>query len=364
MIRPFEHTWQRVEMLDFDSEEDAKQWIKTVGVRTARRPRDRASQHVSFCLPSPRQRVTWKGGSIAVTNEKGGLTKVTGITHSISKKINDRDMFERGRYSNSTVRCSNKKKKAMLGLGIKVDKELKDFAVGRRTYSGLKSKESRSILHLLAEKHITLLDAGVLVSNYIPRSSKDQGFSGTEIDLVGFDHESRHFVIVEVKVTSVDISCLTSKNKRSPLDKTSGFRMSSLGRFAAQLACTTLMFRHIYDCPHSYALLVVCEADTTKCCSLVVNEQLIAAEKFKGWVAGFDKDKQMNKENEMYYSFIAFFFSIHTLSHSCPLPNSSCCLCCIFSFHTCPEWCSAVIIPSVAIIQNLDSPVCSTMSEL
>lgn len=254
---------------------------------TGKPPEGTVAQHK---LPVPIYHVLWKDRCIVTMCPGGKCERARGITRHISKRLNDLDLRLSGRYKQTMERCCRKGRRAMLRTGQDVDRELKSYAKGK--YS-LKRKESLSILEELTQKGIVLIDSAVLVSNFslckqsTQKATTMHGFSGTEIDLVGYDSARNKYVIIEIKVTSVRIKSLLEKNSSSSIDKTSGFRISTLGCFAAQLACTTIMFRQTYNRSDCYGMLIVCEADTAISMSFVIKAGLIRPERFRGWIPGF-----------------------------------------------------------------------------
>ena len=162
----------------------------------------------------------------------------------------------------------------MQALGMSVDKELKLYATGQLDYKGIQNAETHSILQHLANKEISLVSSRVLVSNF-QSDGAHRRYSGTEVDLVGYDHHKRSFVITEIKVTGKKIAHLKERNRDEPLVKSCGFRRSEMGRYAAQVACTFLMYANTYTDHNFYSLLVISECDTPKCESFTLDHSLV-----------------------------------------------------------------------------------------
>lgn len=245
---------------------------------------------VRLCLPPPLSRLSWKQGSIVADGKK-----VQGITKTIKAKL-----YPAGR----PVPCAGGRRRKLSarrarGLGRRVDRELKQFA--RRGHRATLSEESRAVVESLFERDVTLFDSAVLVSN-AGREAKQQktgilgeceksfisGYAGTEIDLVGFDHARRCFVVVELKITAGSIEQMMKSYLASRSDKTSGFSRSTVGCYLAQTACAALMFLHTYGLTRlPRALLVICEAGGERCRAFDVSVSSMERSRFRGWMPGF-----------------------------------------------------------------------------
>ena len=203
---------------------------------------------------------------------------VDGITKSISCKLYEK------RRSRSYRRINAADAK---DAGRKIDCELKRFTKGTIPWNWLNWKESKAIIEHLFQKNITLMASAVVVSN-TDNAKIRQKCSGTEIDLIGFDHERRKYVVIEIKCSGKAIKSMIQEHAKASIDKTSGFKKSDMGRHAAQLACSTLLFRHSYPTVLCYPLLVLCEIGIAKCHSKEINDCYIQKERFSGWLPGFN----------------------------------------------------------------------------
>lgn len=175
-------------------------------------------------------------------------------------------------------------------LGIQIDKELKLFAKGYTSWDKIKHKESKAIItHLFCTRNISLVNSQILVTNYTDAETNNKRtFSVTEIDLLGFDHKANVFVVIEIKCTGKYMSSLLKEQENAEVEKTSGFTKSQLGKYAAQLACTTLMLKNTYPTlARCEALLVVCEIGIASCHSLHLKKCYEDKKRFSGWLAGF-----------------------------------------------------------------------------
>ena len=199
---------------------------------------------------------------------------VWGITNQIRHRLNDasNDNREYNEFS-------------MTRLGNNVDREIKRFAKDLIGFEYLRNPESKRIIAHLGKKHITLVTSGVLVSNFKLNYVRNEEYSGTEIDVVGYDHNIRKYVIIEIKMTSSKIRALIEDNMRAKTDELSSFKKSFFGMCMAQVACTTLMFKNTYldDC---YPMLVVCEKDGI-CQSFGLEEDYLEPSKFSGVINGY-----------------------------------------------------------------------------
>jgi hypothetical protein len=225
--------------------------------------------HLLLVLPRP---VIHIGKKMSISG-----ADIRGITELIDRKFYQETAVLPG----SRKRASDAKR-----TGIFVDKELKDFAKGHLQWHRIQREETKAIVEYLFSKNISLLSSAVIVTNY-EKYKERRSFSGTEIDLVGFDHIKRKYVVIEVKCTSKYFPPLLAQNRSAAIEKKSGFKKSILGRYAAQLTCTTVMFRHTYPTVNCYALLIICEIGACKCHTVEVKECLIDGKRFSGWLAGF-----------------------------------------------------------------------------
>lgn len=173
-----------------------------------------------------------------------------------------------------------------VGVGIAVDKELKEFARGSRSFDSLQ-ENSKSVVRFLWEKRqVSLVDGGVLVSNY---SKEKKLSSATEIDLVGFDHVSRKFLIIELKVTSSSFQEMKNKMRRAKKDRRTGFRKSVLGRYIAQVVCTLKMFQNTYpEAGQADALLLVVEHRNARVFSLDISAEAFKGSSLRGMIQGYE----------------------------------------------------------------------------
>lgn len=275
-----ERRQNRVKVLHFRDDKAAKVYmVENTGKEVTKHDDDtlRISNRV-IRLGCPSVKVSWFRKSIVVGPKQ---MRAYGITNALSSRLRDMNFSISPRHKTQVA-----SKRSMLKLGMDVDGEVKRFASGQLSYMGLKHRESKAIVDCLAERHVSLVVSGVLVSNYQPDTS-EHSFSGTEIDLIGYDHDKRCFVVIEVKMTGTKIKHIKDKNKVAGLDKLSGFRRSTLGRYAAQTACSTLMFRNTYNTSKNYPLLVMCEAGTCVCETFKLDESLINCSRFHGWLPGF-----------------------------------------------------------------------------
>lgn len=200
-----------------------------------------------------------------------------GITKAIHRKLYERRKIRA--YRRVKASCAHH-------AGQKIDKELKNFAKGKSTWMQMKWKESKAIIEHLFEKNITLLDSGVTVWNG-EKCNKRQTYSGTYIDLIGFDHERRKYVVIEIKCSGKSINSIIQENAKASIDTESGFKKSEMGRHAAQVACSTLLFRHTYPTVICYPLLIICEIGIAKCHAKEINDCFIEKQRFCGWLPGF-----------------------------------------------------------------------------
>jgi len=272
VVKPLEDRRARVVYLYFKDKNMAKLWLTSnVEQRDdlVSRKRD-----MMIHLPDTRFGVRRIKNSFAVGSEQ---IKVKGITTALAQIFGD--MFRVGpKFGMHT--SPRLGKKCMQRLGTTVDGELKRFADGTIPFSSLRKEETKCIVQHLAQRNISLVSSGVLVSNY-DKDCPHMKFSGTEIDLIGYDHIQRKFAIIEIKMTGKTLVYLKEKNKAAPLEKRCGFRRSEMGRYAAQLACSTLMFTNTYDSTPHYPLLVICEAGSKNCESFEIEQSLLSQWRFQ-----------------------------------------------------------------------------------
>lgn len=264
-VKPYASRKSRVSHLYFKDKETTDAWLK--GARHS----EVTTRNIMYELPKKKIPVTRHDNSFMV-----GSVKVKGLTKQLSGTF--KDLYVKP-WSNKGYVRGGKSKQVMQHLGVKVDKQLKLFASGDLEFGKITEYETRKIIHHLARKSISLVDSGVLVSNY-QRGGEQKCYTGTEIDLVGYDHVQRKLVIIEVKVTGKTIEGLCVRHKQSPLLKPSCFRKSEMSRYATQLACTTLMYRNTYMSSPHYPLLVVCEKGSVHCKSYDINPDQIDSSKF------------------------------------------------------------------------------------
>ena len=221
-------------------------------------------------LPTKKLSVKWKGKFVAGPNNK----TVNGITDQIIQRL---DFKSGGGYNDMILN--------MKTIGNKVDKEIKRFAKDLIGFQYLVTPEAKQIIRHLGKNNITLVTSSVLVSNFKINYIKNEKYSGTEIDVIGYDHNIRKYVIIEVKVTSSTIQTLVELDLQANIDELSKFKNSYIGICKAQLACTTLMFQNTYinDC---YPLLVICEKDGI-CKSFILEEDCVNSKNFSGFIKGY-----------------------------------------------------------------------------
>lgn len=256
---------------------------------TVYKPSERTA--VQLCLPHPVCRLSWKRGGIVADG-----AKVQGITKIIKAKL-----YPAGR----PAPCSGRHRRKLSArrardLGRRVDRELKQFA--KRGHRATLSEEGRVVVESLFEKDVTLFDSAILVSNAswegreqnagisgeCKRSFISGYYAGTELDLVGFDHARRCFVVVELKITAGSIEQMMKSYRSCPSDKTSGFSRSTVGCYLAQTACAALMFCDTYGLSRlPRALLVICEAGGERCKAFDVAVSSMERSRFRGWMPGF-----------------------------------------------------------------------------
>lgn len=221
-------------------------------------------------IPIPRKKlsVKWKGKIVAGPNNK----RVYGITDQIIQRLQYETTCGYNEFN-------------MKSVGIKVDRELKRFAKDYIGFQFLSTPEAKQIIRTLARQNITLVTSSILVSNFQLKHVRNEIFSGTEIDLIGYDHLLRKYVVIEVKITSSEIQSLIENDSRASIDELSTFKKSFIGMCKAQLACTTLMFQNTYfgTC---YPLLVVCEKDGI-CKLFQLENSFLNSKLFSGLVRGY-----------------------------------------------------------------------------
>ena len=207
--------------------------------------------------------------------------RIKGITRMLAKHLSERRFRSRRFRTRHKRYCHN-----CLRVGIAVDKELKDFALGTTSFGDLAHEDSKNIVHHLHEMDITLVSSAVLVSNWNQTTSQES-VSGTEIDLVGFDHENRRLVLIEIKITSSSFQDLYRQYKRCKKDKITGFMKCLLGRYIAQVVCTMKMYEKTYGSTGSHGLLVICEHRNNTPYSLELRSDDYDDNVFCGWMPGF-----------------------------------------------------------------------------
>lgn len=260
-VRPCVSLPLRVKSMSFNEDQEKEMNVTAY--------KDGNEAHVLLVLPRP---VIHMGKKMSVFG-----ADIIGITQGINRKFYHETKVLPGRR----IKAADAQR-----TGSYIDKELKDFAKGHLQWDHIQREETKAIVQYLFKKNISLISSGVMVTNY-EKYSERRTFSGTEIDLMGFDHIKRKYVVIEVKCTGKYFSPLLEENRKAAIEKTSGFKKSHLGRHAAQLACTTVMFRHTYPTVNCYPLLMICEIGALKCHSLEVKECLINGKRFSGWLAGF-----------------------------------------------------------------------------
>lgn len=271
VVRPMKDKGSRITWMYFVNQNAAQQWISRGAVDGNEVVRKR---QIRYRLPEQKIIISRKRNAFVV---EPTLTKVKGITSTLSLAFGNlfSPHFNGKRYTKA-----KRGKKEMQVLGMSVDKELKLFATGDIEYSSAKHIETKQIIYHLASKGISLITSGVLVSNFLV-DKPDANYSGTEIDLVGYDHRQKSFVIIEVKVTGKKLSHMKESNKSASILKSCGFRKSEMGRYAAQLACTSLMYGNTYVGDNFYPMLVICESDASQCDSFTLDASLIDSSRFK-----------------------------------------------------------------------------------
>lgn len=260
LIKPYASLPMRVRSLTFQDEQEKGKLLTQY--------KDYSVLSIRLALPCLSQKITL---SIFRNDWTHGITK------SIQRKLYEK----RQNYTYRRVKASYSN-----DAGMKIDHELKKFATGKTLWEHIKWNESKEIIQHLSEKNITLLDSDVIVWNGNV-CNKRQIYSGTSIDLIGFDHERRRYVVIEIKCSGKSFKSIIQENAKASIDKESGFKKSDMGRHAAQLACTTLLFRHTYPTVNCYPLLIVCEIGIAKCHSKEVKECYIEKQRFRGWLPGF-----------------------------------------------------------------------------
>lgn len=259
LIKPFASLPLRVRSLTFKEEQEKERQLSEY--------KDYQTLFISLTLPKP----------IEILNSGIFRHNVDGITTTISQKLYEK----RRSRSYRRINASDAKKS-----GRKIDSELKKFANGTLPWTWLNWNESKAIIEHLSQLKITLVTSAVIVSNSY-KCKRREKCSGTEIDLIGFDHKRRRYVVIEIKCTGKSIKSIRDEHGKASIDKVSGFKKSDLGRHAAQLACSTLLFRQCYPTVNCYPLLVICELVIAKCHSKEIKEMYIKKERFCGWLPGF-----------------------------------------------------------------------------
>ena len=204
-----------------------------------------------------------------------GSCRARGITAQIARRLCGRSRNrQQHRYRRYTKPC--------VGIGISVDKELKQFSRGEVPFEALQT-DSKGVVEHLFKRDVSLVDGAVLVSNFQENDSQD--CSATEIDLIGFDHVKREFVVIELKVTSSSFQEMKSKLKRARKDK-SGFRRCVLGRYVAQVALTLKMFAETYSMECDGILLVV-EHRNSRAYDMNMDYDTCKDLSFHSWIMGY-----------------------------------------------------------------------------
>ena len=229
-------------------------------------------------LPRPLYEIQSRGKKWYVKGKR-----IAGITHLLGKYLGERRFFSkrfktRRRHKRYCHNC--------LRVGIAVDKELKYFALGKTSFDDLSYEDSKNIIKHLHEMDITLVSSAVLVSNWNPKTDHES-LSGTEIDLVGFDHENRRLVIIEIKITSSSFQDLYTQYRRCKKDNVIGFRKCLLGRYIAQVVCTMKMYEKTYGARESHGLLIICEHRNNTPYSLEIKSDDYDENIFCDWMPGF-----------------------------------------------------------------------------
>ena len=236
-------------------------------IRPTERKRNRVTRKGKpFYVPLPRRILCVKRKGYFTAGPTG--SRVWGITDQIHKRLCPISCCESDTLANK--------------LGNRVDREIKKFARDLIGYEYLENIESKKIIRLLGEKNITLVTSSILVSNYKFSSRGLDRYSGTEIDVIGYDHLIGKYVVIEIKITSQKLVDLFKADKDSTRDVLYSFNRSYIGMCKAQLACATLMFRNTFI-EDSYPLLVICERNGT-CVSLTFD---IDASSCHGLIYGY-----------------------------------------------------------------------------
>ena len=219
-------------------------------------------------LPHPVHAVTKSNHGWQVDGKRA-----PGITAQIARRL-------RGRFKQYLH--YRKYTKTCVGVGIAVDKELKQFAVGDLPFNALEN-DSKAVVEYLFSRDISLVASGVLVSNW--HEGVKNHCSATEVDLVGFDHIRRKLVVVELKVTSSSFQEMKCKLKRARRDK-SGFRKCVLGRYIAQVFLTLKMFRNTYSY-EADGILVMVEHRNSRVFNIDMGCTDYKQNAFESWIAGY-----------------------------------------------------------------------------
>lgn len=263
IVRPYVCLPLRVRSLTFDRDQEKGKAMCEY--------KELSSENLRLFLPRP--------VFIVKRSSCDGCANVSGITHAIKRKF-----YEKGTFCPRRMKASEAQR-----VGVKIDKEMKDFAKGKMAWDQITRKETKAIIEHLFLNNISLVTSRVFVTNFDGTRTRKK-YSVTEIDVVGFDHESRQYVVIELKCTGKYFHSLLSQNRKATIDKDCGFKRSEIGQHAAQLACSTLMFHQTYPTVHCYPLLVLCELGASRCHSVhsvKVKECFLKRERFSRWINGF-----------------------------------------------------------------------------
>lgn len=272
LVSPYLQKEERVSLLDSNNVDKWKLILENISSLKPIQQMVCGSTMININLPKPLHHIVSSGKKWYLGN-----ARVAGITSAIGRHL---QRFRRQRKSHRRY-CGN-----CLRIGIDVDKELKDFAVGKIGYDSLKYDDSRMILEHLWELDMSLVSSAVLVCNWI-ENARQKHLSGTEIDLIGFDHNNRCLVVIEIKITSTSFQELIREHKRAKRDKRSGFKKCLLGRYIAQVVCTLKMYERTYKSEDVNGLLVICEHRNSKPYSLKLCSKNYDDSVFQGWLPGF-----------------------------------------------------------------------------
>ena len=226
-------------------------------------------------LPRPKIWVEWQDGYFFIRDKRCMLF---GITKAIANLFVG---WRRGRSIVSTPNITIDKLEAR-NYGTKVDTEMKNIAneICLPDYKNL-CQETKSIVNYLQENDIKLIEGGVLVTNFEDDAYRSgvKKFSFTEVDLVGLKDD--RVVVIELKLTTKKISDLLDENTKARKNKITGFTNSTLGRYFAQLGCTTLMFYNTYPNVICFPLLIICEIGTGRCAQIALKREQYTSNTFR-----------------------------------------------------------------------------------